>query len=128
MWIMTTRGFWSVVQHRNNPTLLLVRARCREHLSAFPDREIRHTPDADYLYRVAVTRELFQHIMRREMNAIDYPNFKAAVAQQSGPGNQQRIHFLEFLNSVWCAGATMQTLIARATRRARTTKTPRSMP
>ena len=34
MWLMTTRGFYSVVEHRDDADRLLVRARTREDIEA----------------------------------------------------------------------------------------------
>lgn len=90
MWIMTNKGYYSAVQNMQNPNLLLVRARVAGHLEAlFTDMDannghkivdgIVYTPDADYLYRVTVTREDFHVAIEEAIIDIDYANFKNSV-------------------------------------------------
>lgn len=93
MWIMTERGFYSVVAHRENPRQVLVRARVREDLErllemmeapAFPvvnQLEIQSTPAADYPYRVYMPRLIWEEMAVRLAAEIDYPNFKDRVAK-----------------------------------------------
>ena len=86
MWIFTTFGFFSIVQHRKRTDDMLVRARVREHLVAFVKRlddpvEIAETPEHDYPFRIvapgwSVARALFDIV-----GEIDYPNFKDAAAK-----------------------------------------------
>jgi len=81
MWIFTNQGFISAVAHRDKPDYLLVRARRREHLEAiFPGYEISQTEQADYRYRILVSREHFAQAVAEEARAIDYPNFKNSIA------------------------------------------------
>lgn len=83
MWLMTTRGFYSVVKHYDDPARLLVRARNRRDIDAlrplitgepFP---LEH---ADYAWRVEVTRSEWQAAMRVLVEEITYPNFKNAIS------------------------------------------------
>ena len=37
MWLMTTRGFFSVVEHREDDNILLIRARCKQDIEALAD-------------------------------------------------------------------------------------------
>jgi hypothetical protein len=57
---MTPRGFYSVVAHPDDPSLVLVRARARGDLLALTDLlaglEIRETPERDYRWRTIVSR------------------------------------------------------------------------
>ncbi len=82
MWLMTTRGFYSVVAHRDHPDRVLVRARCQADIEALSDllpAEPIALANADYGWRVDVTRadwEAAAQVLARE---IDYPNFKSAV-------------------------------------------------
>ena len=107
MWIITTRGFLSVVQNTQSKgphEALLVRGRVREDLDHFADFAARHggrpavasTPDADYGYRLTTSRALLASYLAESVDALDYPNFKARVAE----GHPRRAHI--YL-SVWAA-------------------------
>lgn len=88
MWILTTRGFLSVVAHREEPGCVLVRARRREDLEALreqlPDLELREDRAADYRWRTTLTRESWAAALARLAGQIDYDNFKSAVARRQG--------------------------------------------
>ena len=88
MWLITTRGFYSVVEHRDDPDLLLVRARTREDLEALrdvlPDLDVFSDPSADYRWRALVPRGAWQRAVAQLVAEIDYGNFKSGVAQRAG--------------------------------------------
>ena len=88
MWLLTTRGFYSVVEDHHDPGRLLVRARVREDVEALadliPGLEVEETPDRDYRFRASVTREDWASAAAQLARAIDYPNFKNAVADRQG--------------------------------------------
>jgi hypothetical protein len=87
MWVFTTFGFFSVVQHRGKPDRLLVRGRVRADVEALARRlvePLQHTPNADYPYRVEVDRLDFATVMTEAVDGVDYDNFKNAVAEQQG--------------------------------------------
>src|SRR4051794_33024703 len=54
MWVLTTQGFYSVVEDRDDENRVLVRARAREDLEALkrqiPDLQIYETPPPDHDY------------------------------------------------------------------------------
>lgn len=84
MWLMTTRGFYSVVQHRDDADRLLVRARTREDIEALADLVAGEPlwlewPNADYAWRVETTRDEWQAAMQVLVGEITYPNFKSAI-------------------------------------------------
>ena len=82
MWLMTTRGFYSVVEHRDDADRLLVRARCQADIAALANLvsgEPVRLEDADYAWRVEVTRDEWQAAMQVLVGEITYPNFKSAV-------------------------------------------------
>lgn len=86
MWLFTQHGMVSVVQHRDDPTLLLVRAREPEVLKELcPDKRIIKTPIADYRYRVMIDRDGFWDVMIGQINAIDYTNFKSHLVGTVSP-------------------------------------------
>lgn len=93
MWVMTTDGFYSAVQHRTSPGWLIVRSRTEgditrlaHWLDEITDRwvEIVHTPDADYAWRVTVRKADFAQYLVASAEAIDYPNFKDAIYDRQG--------------------------------------------
>ena len=88
MWLLTTRGFYSVVANRHDPELVLVRTRVRDDLEGLrdlvPELEIEHTPRADYEWRAAVRRPAWTAVVCSLAAGIDYGNFKDAVAHAQG--------------------------------------------
>lgn len=84
MWIASKSGFVSVVQHFEKKDMLLVRARVRKDLqSLFDNQRIFELDDADYRYRIEVSKQEFAEIMVNQIKDIDYPNFKNRIAAQS---------------------------------------------
>ncbi|TFV96172.1 hypothetical protein E4S40_08080 [Algoriphagus kandeliae] len=82
MWIASKNGFISIVQHRDMPDQVLLRARVKKDLeSLFPSEEIIATPEADYGFRVFVSKEKAVEIISKQVMDIDYPNFKNAIAK-----------------------------------------------
>ncbi len=94
MWITTLDGYYSVVEVRDNEDRLFVRARDRRDLDRLLDRlpwRFRawralagwpgptHTPDADYPWRVLMSRSAVGGYLARAARDLDYGNFKAAV-------------------------------------------------
>lgn len=87
MWLMTTDGFFSAVQDRNDQSFLLVRTRVRtdaDQLAEAIDGAVLETPDADYRFRVRVTKDVWARYVAGLAVAIDYDNFKNAVAARQG--------------------------------------------
>lgn len=88
MWLTTTQGFYSAVAHRDDPGKLVVRARTREDIEALatqiPDLDPFEDPAADYRWRAVVSRGDWQLAVADLAAAIDYPNFKNAVAERQG--------------------------------------------
>ena len=80
MWIYTTDGAYSVVRKDWG---LMVRSRVKGDLEKLFPKKIHHriilTPDADYLYRILVSRDAFEEAMIKAMRRIDYFNFKDTV-------------------------------------------------
>jgi len=98
MWIFTETGFVSAVQHRDAPEYLVVRARDKQSLSVLADLcdvEIKFTPNADYPYRVIVTKGDFTSWMNDNIDFLGYSNFKNQVAITRGKD------YAHTLGSVW---------------------------
>lgn len=85
MWVITNTAFVSIVEHRDDPKLLIVRGRFQGDVSRFlrvpgelqPIEEC--TPHADYRYRATVSRELVSQALLREVGKVRYPNFKDSI-------------------------------------------------
>lgn len=90
MWIFSKTGFVSAVEHRDDPSLIMLRARARKDLGPFlkvPGTKVNITPDADYKYRVILPKDAFSKILSSMASDIDYPNFKNAVHGDPGRDN-----------------------------------------
>lgn len=88
MWLFCKSGFFSAVQHSNQPGLIHVRARFAGDLERLCQAHevtpaITHTPGNDYAYRMDFPRAIWADIAQAEAEAIDYENFKAAVHDHS---------------------------------------------
>lgn len=88
MWLLTPRGFYSVVVNRHDESTVLVRARRSEDLVSLsalsPDLVVEHTPGRDYAWRTTVERGEWERLAAALASEIDYPNFKDAVAERQG--------------------------------------------
>ena len=95
MWLFSDQGFYSVVAHNRDPGKLLVRARVRADLEALREQipEIRIYSDrrADYRWRAVVSRAEWVKAVALLAASIDYPNFKAAVAERQ-PGDRHSVY------------------------------------
>ena len=80
MWVFLNDSFLSIVQHREKPELLMVRARIAGDIErAFPGVTASRTPNADYLFRAEILREVVNVAMNNAVNKINYDNFKNSV-------------------------------------------------
>lgn len=100
MWLITTTGFYSVVEKpwdRGKGTLT-VRARARQDLDALrasflPELgEIVEDQKADYRFRAQAPRAAVARAVQAQVEAIDYDNFKSAVDQRQGSGRARVYH------------------------------------
>lgn len=105
MWIFTTTGFVSAVVNNDAPNPILGRARKESALRAFVAlthsrmklaEQIRHTPDADYAWRVAMPRPQFERAVSTAAEQMDYSNFKAAAAT-----HYQDAQYARILSQLW---------------------------
>lgn len=90
MWLFSTTGFFSVVTAEEFGEELQVRARCRNDLdnlraSFLPSLGLSISkPGRDYPWRAFVKRSDFAECLLQMAMAIDYSNYKDAVAQIQG--------------------------------------------
>lgn len=99
MWILTDTGFLSIVEHRYDPTKLLVRARVKGDLQAFGAKyetlfadqlTIDEDPNADYRWRTVATREHVADLLRTKVMELDYDSHVKDVAIQRSTPNEAR--------------------------------------
>lgn len=82
MWIFFNDAFLSIVAHRHQPDMLLVRSRARGDIErVFPDADVSHSPDADYAYRATLAREEVAKAIASQIESIGYPNFKSSIKE-----------------------------------------------
>lgn len=104
MWVITNTGLVSIVANRSKgfQGTFLVRARRRNDLNEFfghpiEDEYVIHNPDADYHYRVIADADTLKAAMFRQVDRIDYGNFKDSIPESD--------HDLKkFATEVWLAG------------------------
>lgn len=114
MWVITTGGFVSAVEHRDNKDLVMVRARDKqsldtmiegiemagkainengEKLSVEEDLEPKSSDTADYRWRVTISKSTFALWLQFEvLNYLNYPNFKSALAKHRGGDFSRAAH------------------------------------
>ena len=79
MWIFTRDAFCSVVSNSDD---LMVRCRFKtdaQHLAELLETDYITSGKADYRFRLFVDRPQFADVIRDQVLAIDYPNFKDVV-------------------------------------------------
>jgi len=80
MWIFLNNAYLSIVGHREQPDMLLVRARNLGDIEAvFPKAVVLTTPHADYLFRAVIHRAEVKEVIAAEIFDIDYDNFKNSI-------------------------------------------------
>jgi hypothetical protein len=84
MWLCLNDAFLSIVKKDCPEDSLLVRARRPGDIEKVFGRRTKVTraTDADYLYRAVIERADVVEAMEREVNRVDYPNFKSSVADK----------------------------------------------
>lgn len=113
MWICTRSGFVSIKQHEVDNRVLVVRARNRKTLEdLFPDYgDYIREEGRDYQYRLFAVRGLVSNMLMRQLNLVDYSNFKDAVSSQGK--NSENLRYLRFLHATWLNGLSLRDENAR---------------
>ena len=118
MWIFSKDGALSVVEHRDNPELLMVRGRDYVDVLTWARQckisaeLVEETPEADYGFRFVVERRRFakavsNHIVR----SVTYDNFKDAMPEGFSLRHRTRDairRYMTWLNGVWHCGFSYQ--------------------
>jgi hypothetical protein len=90
MWLMTTFGFFSIIQERPDDTLLTIRGSARGDLEALRDRylprlsDIEEGPETDHKFRAQASREAVAQALSRIAMDIDYATFKETTRELEG--------------------------------------------
>lgn len=114
MWVFTTGGFVSAVEHRSDSNLVMVRARDEQSLKTMiegielagnainadgeklkieEDLKPVSSDNADYRWRVVVSKATFALWLQFEvLNYLNYPNFKGALGKHRGPEFTRAAH------------------------------------
>lgn len=80
MWIFTNQSYLSVVQHRDDPNLVLVRARIEGDIEEiFPEAFVFQEKGSDYKYRAAIEKSEVAVAIAKQIMEIDYDNFKGSI-------------------------------------------------
>lgn len=112
MWIFMNDAFVSIVQHYDDPALLVVRGRLPGDVERAVPAALGHvvrTPHNDYAYRAALPRELVAQAVATRLLAVDYPNFKAS-AERVKPARPGYVHAL---HEVWSIMFRLQEAASR---------------
>lgn len=87
MWIFMSDSFLSIVAHRDDPDLLVVRARAEGDIEQiFPCAAVQHTPYRDYAYRTFLPRSVVAEAIAAYTAGIRYTNFKDSVKNRDRHG------------------------------------------
>jgi len=77
MWIFTTKGFLSIVQHNSMPDYFQVKSRIIDPLeNLWPDHEIEVIDWADYRFRITIPKSEVVPIITKEIESVLYTSFK----------------------------------------------------
>lgn len=82
MWVFTKKGFFSVVEDRDNKDRVIVRARSIndiERMAYLLTVEPEITLSADYPFRLRCSKEEWATVMQYLATSIDYDNFKNTI-------------------------------------------------
>lgn len=100
MWLITTTGFYSIVEKPWDwdAGTLTVRARARVDLEALRSNglpelgEVREDGTADYRFRAQAPRAAVIRAVAAQVEAIDYDNFKSVVGKRQGSARARVYH------------------------------------
>jgi hypothetical protein len=88
MWVLTPHGFYSAVESKRDPDVIVVRARVRDDLvklkRLIPGLRIIDAEGTDYAFRAYVSRDHWVDALCAMGDAIDYRNFKDEVKARQG--------------------------------------------
>lgn len=115
MYIFSKYGFYSVVQN-NYPGEegdIQIRGRLLGDMiilkaaAELGNRAIRFAVGKDYPYRIIVTTEEFEKVMKILSESVDYKQFKLQISRQADSDSMNDVR-LAVYNTVYSAAASMQ--------------------
>ena len=103
MWIFTTSGFLSIVQHKDADGHFQIKSRVREPLEElWPDHEILEIGWADYRYRINIRKDDAIPVLVEEIEKVLYTSFKDECRKDE--------NYHDALSRVWSTMYNFQTL------------------
>ncbi len=117
MWLFTRKGFFSIVEHRDDPGQVVIRARLKKDIDElkciFDSLKLRTTKVAvnsrtDYRYRFTANRMDWITVMIRLMLSIHYNNFKDSVYDNESGEMKERRH--DAYLKIWAIMCNLQVL------------------
>lgn len=104
MWVLTRGSFLAFAEHRDDSTLILIRARRSEDiLRMFPEAEIESHPTGGYPFHATISRDTAALRVANHIQELDYPDFTAAVHE---PGRREAYRAASTFLESW-GSATM---------------------
>ena len=88
MWIFTTKGFFSVVENKDDRAKVVIRSRIKQDIEnivaeferlGLKTTGVVETLDSDYRYRIFADHKDWNRVMSSLTDQITYTNFKNAV-------------------------------------------------
>jgi hypothetical protein len=80
MWLFSQRGMFSVVQHRDDESILIVKARAKGDIEQYwPNAEIERNEEYDYLYRANLRRNEVAYVIEQMVKDINYTSYKGEM-------------------------------------------------
>ena len=80
MWLFGQRGMFSIVQHRDDKDILIVKARVKGDIEQYwPYAEIERNEEFDYLYRANLPRGDVAVAVAQMVHDMDYSSFKGEM-------------------------------------------------
>jgi hypothetical protein len=100
MWLITTTGFYSIVEKPwdKKDGTLTVRARAKADLESLraaglPELgDVKEDTEADYRFRAQAPRAAVARAVQAQVEGIDYDNFKTAVGKRQGKKREHIYH------------------------------------
>ncbi len=82
MWVFTRGSFLAFAQHRENSSLILVRARRSEDIfRMFPEADVENHVTGGYPFHATISRDTVALRIANHFQELDYPDFTASVPE-----------------------------------------------
>lgn len=121
MWLYLIYGFFSIACAKsddgitNDPNVIMIRVRIREHLenlkARFPDllgkAKIVHSDDTDYAWRIIVPKSVWISVISQVVEEQTWSNYKSEVAKNK---SHLKSGFEKALHRVWAIMYDLQSV------------------